>query len=115
MKELLNLYVFILSITAIADAQVRYGTDVQKISVRKGEKWFGGAVNEGHIMPFPEGYSYDLYGDNKGNQSAPLLLSTKGRYVPKLMSARYGVTCLRLSRLGKDSIRGRCVIVQRPP
>ncbi|MEP7141981.1 MAG: glycoside hydrolase family 31 protein [Ferruginibacter sp.] len=81
MKVLTILCVFILLTTAITYAQVKYSSDVQKISVRKGEKWFGGAVSEGHNMPFPEGYSVDLYGDNRGNQSAPLLLSTKGRYV----------------------------------
>ena len=32
-------------------------------------------------MPFPQGYSLDLYGDNKGNQTAPLLLSSKGRFI----------------------------------
>ena len=54
---------------------------MQKIIIQHGEKWFGGAVNEGHHMPFPQGYSLDLYGDNKGNQTAPLLLSSKGRFV----------------------------------
>ena len=54
---------------------------VKNILIEPGEKWFGGTVDDGHVMPFQNGYSFNLYGDNKDNQSAPLLLSTKGRYV----------------------------------
>jgi hypothetical protein len=51
------------------------------LSIKSGEKWYGGAVNEAHLMPFKDGYSLNMYGDTKGNQAAPLLLSTKGRFV----------------------------------
>jgi len=51
------------------------------IDIREGEKWFGGAVNDAHLMPFKEGYNLDLYGDTRGNQAAPLLISTKGRFI----------------------------------
>lgn len=53
----------------------------QIIAIEQGEKWFGGTVDDGYVMPFQEGYSFDLYGNNNGNQSAPLLLSSKGRYI----------------------------------
>jgi alpha-glucosidase (family GH31 glycosyl hydrolase) len=49
--------------------------------MKNGEKWFGGAVNEAHLMPFKEGYSLDMFGDTRGNQAAPLLVSTKGRFI----------------------------------
>jgi alpha-glucosidase (family GH31 glycosyl hydrolase) len=71
----------LLSIYEIAHAQVNPEQGVEKISIHSGEKWYGGAVNEAHHMPFPQGYILDLYGDNKGNQTAPLLLSTNGRDV----------------------------------
>ncbi|MGK7388788.1 MAG: glycoside hydrolase family 31 protein [Candidatus Cyclobacteriaceae bacterium M2_1C_046] len=45
------------------------------------EKWWGGVVWDGHIMPLEEGYSVNLYGNNKGNQAQPLLLSNKGRVI----------------------------------
>jgi hypothetical protein len=51
------------------------------INIKDGEKWFGGAVNDAHLMPFKEGYTLNLYGDTRGNQANPLLLSTKGRFV----------------------------------
>ena len=54
---------------------------VIKITVEAGEKWYGAAVNEGEKMPFQEGYSINLNGDTKTNQAAPLLLSTKGRFI----------------------------------
>ncbi|WP_442587305.1 glycoside hydrolase family 31 protein [Pedobacter sp. AW31-3R] len=53
----------------------------QTIDITEGEKWYGGAVNNAHLMPFKEGYSLNLYADIQGNQAVPLLLSTKGRYI----------------------------------
>lgn len=48
-----------------------------------GEQWWGGTVHYGHRMPFNQGstFSFNLYGDPSNNQSAPLLLSNKGRWV----------------------------------
>ncbi len=51
------------------------------IAVQQGEEWFGGAVNEAQLMPFQNGYSLNMNGDTRGNQAAPLLLSTHGRYI----------------------------------
>ncbi len=81
MKILLILSGFILCTTLVGNSQVKPSQDVQKIIIQEKEKWFGGAVNEGHNMPFQEGYRLNLYGDNKGNQSSPLLLSSKGRFI----------------------------------
>jgi len=52
------------------------------VKLEPGERWWGGAVNEGHKMPFgKQTYTLDLYGTNVGNQCAPLLVSSKGRYI----------------------------------
>ncbi|WP_242457666.1 glycoside hydrolase family 31 protein [Pedobacter sp. BS3] len=51
------------------------------IQLSKEEKWFGGAVNEAHLMPFKNGYNFDLYGNTGTNQAAPLLVSTKGKFI----------------------------------
>lgn len=51
------------------------------ITILSGEKWWGGSVNDGVKMPFKNGYSYDMYGNLKGNQAQPLLLSNKGRVI----------------------------------
>jgi len=51
------------------------------ITIEKGEAWFGAAVDEGVAMPFESGYQLNLYGNIKGNQAAPLLLSTNGRFL----------------------------------
>jgi alpha-glucosidase (family GH31 glycosyl hydrolase) len=53
----------------------------KRIEIISGEKWYGGAVNEGDKMPFQQGYAINLNGDTKGNQASPLILSTKGRYI----------------------------------
>ena len=51
------------------------------ISILPNELWWGGAVNDGYSMPYQEGFSYNMYGDNKGNQVQPLLISNKGRVI----------------------------------
>ena len=51
------------------------------ITVKQGEKWYGGVVTEGHLMPFKAGYSFDMYGNTGGNQAVPLLISTRGRFI----------------------------------
>jgi alpha-glucosidase (family GH31 glycosyl hydrolase) len=53
----------------------------QHFKLLKGEQWYGGTVDEGSQAPYPAGYSFDLFGNNNDNQSAPLLLSSAGRYI----------------------------------
>ncbi|WP_411030567.1 glycoside hydrolase family 31 protein [Spongiimicrobium sp. 3-5] len=54
-----------------------------EITILSGEYWWGGLSAIGHKTPYDSETvaSYDLWGDNKGNQAQPLLLSSKGRYV----------------------------------
>ena len=52
-----------------------------KVPLLAHERWWGGAVHDGEVMPYQEGFSYDMYGDNKGNQVQPLLISNKGRVI----------------------------------
>jgi alpha-glucosidase (family GH31 glycosyl hydrolase) len=48
----------------------------------KDEGWWGGIVNRGAEMPFGNSpFSFDLFGEDDGNQAAPFLISSKGRYV----------------------------------
>lgn len=52
-----------------------------RLDILPGEKWWGGATNDGTKMPFAPGFSRDLLGDNYTNQSQPLLVSSAGRFV----------------------------------
>lgn len=45
-----------------------------------GERWWGGAVADGHAMPFQTGFRRDLE-DSAENQVMPLLVSNRGRYI----------------------------------
>ena len=56
-------------------------TEASRITIQEGEKWWGGAVNDGRAMPYAAGFAYDMYGNNKGNQVQPLLISNQGRVV----------------------------------
>jgi len=52
------------------------------LRLREGERWWGGAVQDGACMPFGPGiYERDLRSDHGGNQATPLLLSNQGRFL----------------------------------
>ena len=57
--------------------------DKIEITILSGEYWWGGLSAIGHNTPYDSETieSNDLWGDNKGNQAQPLLLSSMGRYV----------------------------------
>ena len=54
-----------------------------KVNIYSGEYWWGGSVNRGHEMPIgiDTRFSCDLYGEGETDQFAPLLVSSKGRYI----------------------------------
>jgi len=54
-----------------------------KLKIQSNEYWWGGSVNRGHEMPICETSvcSFDLFGEGETDQFAPLLVSSKGRYV----------------------------------
>lgn len=54
-----------------------------ELQILDGEYWWGGLSSVGHETPYDSSsaISHNMWGDNKGNQAQPLLLSNKGRYV----------------------------------
>ena len=58
-------------------------------------------------MPFQPGYHLDLYADTKGNQAAPLLISTNGRFVWSEEPFKFS---FESGRLVITNVRGRLVI-----
>jgi len=79
------LFVLILILPFIANAQ-------QHFKLLKGEQWYGGTVDEGSQAPYQPGYSYNLAGYNNDNQSAPLLLSSRGRYIWSNQPFKFTIT-----------------------
>ena len=56
--------------------------DSKTIQLYEDENFWGGCVTDGRAMPFGDRpFERDLYGDTKGNQAQPLLISARGRYV----------------------------------
>ncbi len=76
MIRIFSCLLYLLLLCTIAEAQAQ-----TRVSIKPGEKWYGGAVNDAHMMPFKEGYSLDMYGETRGNQAVPLLVSTMGRFI----------------------------------
>ncbi len=73
--------ILILFLTATING---YGQkDSIQLDFLPGEYWWAGLSSEGYTTPYDSDtdVTYDLWGDNKGNQAQPLLLSSKGRYV----------------------------------
>jgi len=62
-----------------------FGQNEKKVELQitPGEYWWGGISSLGHQTPYCDTttFAFDMWGDNKGNQAQPLLLSSKGRYV----------------------------------
>lgn len=64
----------VLSVPGLADMRV--------LTLLEGENFWGGCVTDGRTMPFGAAdFERDLYGDTRGNQAQPLLISDRGRYV----------------------------------
>jgi alpha-glucosidase (family GH31 glycosyl hydrolase) len=82
-----------------------------RVELRRGEYFWGGVVRHGDRMPFHGGkpYSYDLYGNLDGNQGAPLLISSKGRYFysEEPFSFEFRDGTLEFSRLRAELVKGQ--------
>ncbi len=54
-----------------------------ELEMIQGEYWWAGVTSIGHQMPYNNTTvaAVDMWGDNRGNQATPLLLSSKGRYI----------------------------------
>ena len=58
--------------------------EVFKVAILPGESWFGAVVSCGLDMPWTgstKGFSRDLRKDSYTNQTSPMLLSDKGRWI----------------------------------
>ncbi len=66
----------------LAQGEAWAGARVE-LKMLDGEFWWAGLSSKGYETPYDAStkVAHDLYGDNKGNQAQPLLLSSKGRYV----------------------------------
>lgn len=82
-----------------------------------GERWWGGAVADGQLMPFGAhqrrdlGRSAGIAGDGNerfgNNQSAPLLLSNRGRFVWSEAPFDYEISDGVVDVVGRDLMHGR--------
>ena len=79
-----------------------------ELIITPGEYWWAGISSLGHQTPYDETTisSNDMWGDNLGNQTQPLLLPSKGRYVwseePKMVISLREVKRSKSRCLWKD-------------
>lgn len=69
---------------ALLAATFSHAGESLDVELLPGEGWWGGATTLGMKAPFglnAQTLAFDIRFDNYGNQAAPLLVSTKGRYV----------------------------------
>ena len=62
---------------------ISYSQQTIELKIQKGEYWWAGLSSLGYQTPYDTGSTVicDLWGDNKGNQAQPIMLSSKGRYI----------------------------------
>lgn len=79
MKRLL----FTLSFAVLLSSTALFAqTQVSRIPSLDNEKWWGGITGFGNTMPFASNTNkYELNKQNMNNQTSPLLVSSKGRYI----------------------------------
>ncbi|WP_210489132.1 glycoside hydrolase family 31 protein [Rufibacter aurantiacus] len=58
-----------------------YSQDNTEIKFQKGEAWYVGIIDKGHLMPLIKGFGFDMVKANTYNQLQPLFISSKGRYL----------------------------------
>ena len=77
-----------------------------ELNIKPGEYWWGGLSSKGYEMPYDAStvITYDLWGDNKGNQAQPLLLSSKGRYIWSEQPIKYSFNKGRLTVTSKNGV-----------
>lgn len=81
-----------------------------KLDFLPGEAWWGGAVALGDKMPFGTApLEINLHGNNRANQYAPLLVSSKGRYVwcDKAFAFAFKDNTLRVTSPGNALLYGQ--------
>ncbi len=74
------------------------------------EKWWGGAVVDGPKMPYSKDkFAYDEYADCKGNQSQPLFISNKGRFIwsEQPLSINFLMNTITIDAKGAELITGK--------
>jgi alpha-glucosidase (family GH31 glycosyl hydrolase) len=76
MKYIIRTILFVLIITCSCSKESKL-----TVVLYEGEKAWAGVIKDGHYMPFVSGYEMDFYGNNKGNQLQPLIITSKGQYV----------------------------------
>ncbi|MDD5053135.1 MAG: glycoside hydrolase family 31 protein [Sulfuricurvum sp.] len=68
--------------SVVGFTQVKSSVAKKEIVLLQNEKWWGGAVVDGPKMPYNQDtFVYDQYANCKGNQSQPLFISNKGRFI----------------------------------
>ena len=78
MASRIILFIGLITLTLTGFGQQK--NTIKRITLAEGEKVWAGVINDGQLMPFSADYSMDFYGNNKSNQSQPLILTNKGQF-----------------------------------
>lgn len=80
MFKILNIFLlFFLTVPNLFSQEMSGDTSFLRLP---DEGWWGGVVHDGIKMPLGDDeYTFNLFGNDAGNQSVPLLVSSKGSYI----------------------------------
>ena len=98
-KKIILFFVLFQSLNVLAQ-----NTKSLELTVLPGEYWWAGISSLGHQTPYDESTvaTIDMWGDNRGNQAQPLLLSSKGRYVWSEEPVKYDFNTGKLTVTVRD-------------
>ena len=82
--------IFLLASLSAKEVTYNASEDFQ-LELLPNECWWGGLSVDGHKMPYDAetDLTHNLYGNNRGNQASPILISSKGRYIWSEMPYQY--------------------------
>lgn len=75
---IVSLSILVISLSCSSEKSYRLS-----LTLEEDERWWIGVITDSHLFPLDGGseYAFNFYGDTRGNQGQPLLISSKGRYI----------------------------------
>ena len=101
---------YLLFLYSTVFAQVNPSETKKEIMLLQNEKWWGGAVVDGPKMPYNQDtFVYNQYANCKGNQSQPLFISNKGRFIwsEKPLNIEFSKGKINVEASGAEVISGK--------
>lgn len=106
----MRIYVTLLFCLILVPDSYSQRNNKETFEIMDGEYWWAGLSSLGHNTPYDKNtnFSFDMWGNNAGNQAQPILLSNKGRYVWSEAPIKYtfneGLLTIEIREVSNETI-----------